>query len=358
MVKRTGSGALQLGIVLLASSFMACSTTSTQKDITLDDILRDSDDDASEVTLDAILSCIPSPSAKPEIGPNPYVFFMGKGCKRTTKWYARNVHVCEGDKRILLDFNEKGEVQILKTTDAPPRKKYPGELVHQWRYCPFAVDSRLEALPLLFAKYEDPDVGLCYIYRPTDQEMVDQVYGPARLKMLKSLHPVLADATQQLVIRAKKLGIEIKVISGVRPHTAGTKKGVVRDKDGKRSKKTKTVKKVGLHSFGLAVDVNLMHHKGLTSARKAYEAGGREKKAWDTVGRLGEELGLLWLGPIQTTEIFHFEWRPTLSGRPKGDELQKLLRAQKKGGNQAVWELLRYNPKQSSAFKDLKDPKP
>ena len=62
------------------------------------------------------------------------------------------------------------------------------------------------------------------------------------------------------------------------------------------------------------------------------------RKAWDTVGRLGEELGCL-ARSIQTTEIFHFEWRPTLSGRPKVMNY-KTAAGSRKGGNQAVWELL------------------
>ena len=77
---------------------------------------------------------------------------------------------------------------------------------------------------------------------------------------VESFHPVLADATQQLVIRAKS-GIEIKVLV-VRPHTAGTKKAlcVIKTGSGPKPRQQK-----GWAAFlGLAVDVNLMHHKGLT----------------------------------------------------------------------------------------------
>lgn len=287
-----------------------------------------------------------------------YVFSRGRDCVRRSKWWARNTQTCAADERMLVILTPQGAVETRPATDAAARGRYPGELVHQWRTCPFAADPALDARPDLFARYEDPDVGVCYLYRPTDGEALARLFRRARLGTLDVLHPILADATRQLVLRADAEGIELKVISTVRSHTARKQTVRVRGKDGRARRVTRTVRGPTLHSMGLAVDVNLMHRRDLGSATRAYLDGGPERDAWERVGRIGEELGLLWLGRVKASEIFHFEWRPGLSGMPKGAEKERLRRAQDRGGNPAVWELLRYDPDRPTAFRDLRDTPP
>lgn len=287
-----------------------------------------------------------------------YVFHRPFGCRRLSKWHERNVQACEGDTRMRVTLGDDGRVGTAPANDAPPRDRYPGELVHQWRHCPYAPDPALDARPDRFARYEDPDVGTCYLYRPTDAAALERLSGPARLGSLDRLHPVLADATRQLVLRAAEAGIDLKVISTVRPHSVRSRTSRVTGRDGRVRTVVRKTRATTLHAWGLAVDVNLAHRRDLASATAAFRQGGPERAAWERAGRIGEELGLLWLGRLRPTEIFHFEWRPGLSGIPKGAEKRRLQRAQARGGNAAVWELLRYDPKRPTAFRDLRDPAP
>lgn len=287
-----------------------------------------------------------------------YVFHRPFECRRLSRWYERNVQACAGDARMLVTLGHDGRVGTAPANDAPPRDRYPGELAHQWRHCPDGEDPRLAARPDLFARYEDPDVGPCYLYRPVDAAALERLSGPARLASLDRLHPVLADATRQLVLRAAEAGIDLKVISTVRPHSVRSRTVRVTGRDGRVRTVVRKTRATTLHAWGLAVDVNLAHRRDLSSATAAFRQGGPERATWEQVGRIGEELGLLWLGRLRPTEIFHFEWRPGLSGIPKGEEKRRLQRAQARGGNAAVWEMLRHDPKRPTAFRDLRDPPP
>ena len=108
------------------------------------------------------------------------------------------------------------------------------------------------------------------------------------------------------------------------------------------------------HSVGLAVDINLAHHRGLKSASAAYEDGS-ERAIWDAMGRHGEQLGLKWLGHKDAGEIFHFEWHPGWPGRADDPLYQQLNTLRHRGGNEAVWRELRYDRRRKTAFKWLRD---
>lgn len=280
------------------------------------------------------------------------VFRRPFACESTGAWPSRREVVkCEAEDRMEVRLSPDGKYETRIIECEKSRNPYPTEIVRQWRYCPFRHEPRLDAMPDVFSVYEDPDVGLCYLFRPLEQSELSRLYKQAGLSLTEKLHPYLAYSVKYLILRAREEGIAIKVISGLRPHTV-TEEWV---KDGKSSKKVRKVAhRKTWHAFGLAVDVNLEHRKDLASAIKAYQKDPEERRAWQRVGEIGQSLGLKWLGASDDKEIFHFEWHPTWPGRP--DTLQKRLESlQKKNGLQGVWRELSYDPERPTAFRHLED---
>jgi peptidoglycan L-alanyl-D-glutamate endopeptidase CwlK len=111
--------------------------------------------------------------------------------------------------------------------------------------------------------------------------------------MIDRLHPIVLAKAQQLVQLAKAEGIPIKLTEGYRPperQAALLTTGATDAKPG-----------YSFHQYGLAFDLVPLDAQG-----KAWwepPAG-----VWDTIGRIGESLGLSWGG----------RWRPTAK-LPLGD---------------------------------------
>ncbi len=301
-----------------------------------------------------------SPDAASPSGAAIYEFSRAVGCGERTRYPGRrDVYSCQGEERMRLQLAADGRVFTTQLPMGRARGPYPVEVVSQWRYCPFQEDSALKALPDKFTAYQDPDVGQCYLYRPVDPGLRESLRGSAKLRLLEGLHPYFADSVARMVALAKSEGIDIKVISGVRPSTVRqvwvtkTLKG-----KGKKPRKVKVrteVHRKTWHAWGLAVDVNLAHRSDLTTAVAAYLSDPEEHRQWTRVGEIGMALGLKWLGPHNVEEIFHFEWHPGWPGR-SDDVHAELVRLRGRGQNDTVWKALSYDPARTQSFKFLRDP--
>lgn len=126
---------------------------------------------------------------------------------------------------------------------------------------------------------------------------------------LARLHPEVRRMARALYTAAAAEGIELKFISGHRAfdrHSAKAKAG-----------------KASWHAFGMAFDVNLVHHKDMKAAIKRYRS---EKAQWDRVGAIAERLGLTWGLQWGTAEVFHFEWHPGMPEAIRRPTLTALLK--------------------------------
>ena len=279
-------------------------------------------------------------------------------CGPRDRWPSkREVLTCGREDRIRVRVLGDGSFTTEELPSAAPRPAYPIELVQQWRTCPFAVDARLAALPAVFAAYEDPDVGPCYLLRPLDPADTRALEKRAHLKMLDGLHPLFADAIRALVVKARSEGIDVKVISGLR---AWTERVVWVTKKVKRGRTMTTVKvprkvhKKTWHQWGLGVDVNLLNRNDLASAVAAFRNDPEERRRWQRIGEIGQALGLKWLGAYDAEEIFHFEWHPSWPGRPDGVH-GHLVKLHGGRGNPGVWRGLQFDPARPTVFRDLRD---
>lgn len=281
------------------------------------------------------------------------VFFRPIDCEVQKHLPTRNVMRCRAEERMEVSIGPGGVADTKALDDGPARNPYPWEFVGQWRRCPFAEDAELERAGVA---YEDPEVGRCTVLRDASAAALPAGRG---LGMLKGLHPYLAEAARRMIAAAHARGDEIKVISGNRlpkKVTVWVTRTVKHEGKPKEVKVQRTrYSGGGWHGFGLAIDVNLMHRKDLSSATAAFLEGPPERDEWLRLGEHGESLGLKWLGRTKPGEIFHFEWHPTWPGLPKGKLYRKLARRGDRKGLPAVWELLRYDPTRPSPFKHLQD---
>lgn len=314
-------------------------------------------DDSS--TPDTRPGLLATPERSPDTTQSTVISFRRpSGCDEPRRDNGRKLVDCESEERRDIIIDAEGHVSTGEIKSEAPRNPYPVELVRQWRYCPFAECPVLDGLPNSFIAYDDADVGRCYIHREIDTAEVDALRSKARLGPLSELHPYLADATSRMIVAAAREGFQFKIISTNRPYT---NKSVTITKVIKKGKKMVKVKRKthgkgsSLHAWGLAVDVNVMHRNDLRSASSAYLTDENEHRMWERLGELGVEYGLIWLGPLDVGEIFHFEWRPGLSGRPAGDLLNQLKGLKAKGGYPAVWTLLKCPNPAKSLFKHLSD---
>lgn len=263
------------------------------------------------------------------------IFSRPTDCAPHRRTRTRRTFRCQGEERLEVTFTGDGRIASKRTlTSTGPRNPYPGELVQQWRWCPFRREPRLARSPHI-TPYQDPDVGHCSLLR---LEVHDPAPRKARLKSLAKLHPYLADCMARIMSAAWARGERFRVISTIR----------------RPKRKRGKWRGGGWHGFGLAVDVNYGSHRGLKSATRAYLRGG-DRGAWTRLGDAGEACGLKWIGRRDPDEIFHFEWHPGWPGRLRGELFQRLARLQHARGVPAVWPLLRYDRSRDTAYKHLDD---
>ena len=275
-----------------------------------------------------------------------FIFMRPSDCGSFDRKWGQRLATCARENQIEVTIHADGSVTSAETGDSAPRNPYPYELNRQWRYCPFERVDALDRLGEHFFFYQDPFIGGCYIFRDLPAAEVEAVRKSAGLAVMDGVHPYIADAITRLIIHAKREGINVRVISGLRSHTVGTVT---------RAGKKVRIRKPTLHTFGLAVDVILSHRKSLSDATRAYINDPAERKAWERIGELGSEYGLIWLGTMSSAEIFHFEWHPGVTGLMKGKPRMSAMALMKKRGVSAVWKLLEYDPAKKTPMKHLVD---
>lgn len=122
-----------------------------------------------------------------------------------------------------------------------------------------------------------------------------------------NLHPDFATKVDQLVTRSAQAGVRLKIISGYRKLDVN---------------RARTQRRASWHNFGLAIDLNLVKRRDMKDALAHW---GEDAKDWQTVARIGREVGLIWGGEWQREEIFHFEWHPGQPSSLKDAVLTALL---------------------------------
>ena len=274
--------------------------------------------------LPAETAPMPALGPTPVLGPGDPTLRRPYGCVRRPSRYPHRVtYACAGDEIVSPD--------VIETVPNETPVIVPSELVAVFRTCPFEVVPSLEDQSDRFIAYEDPDVGRCYIWAPLDREALARAGEFDRKDRLGTVHPFMAAVLLRAVADAAARGDKLRILQGA----------------GKGSKPS-------WHTFGLAVDVNLAHRKGLGEATAAY-LDGSERAAWVAFAATAEQLGLHWLGRKDAGEIFHFEWRPCWTGLPRGDIVTLMSDAIAKGGVPAAWAHTRYDPSRPTAFKALRD---
>lgn len=265
---------------------------------------------------------------------------------------------CAAEERAVASLGADGQVALAPLDRVPPRLKWlPAELALQWHTCPPHPDPRLEA-GLPWVSYEDPLIARCYVYRPRDLALQGAIADKARLALLADVHPWLRDAMEVLITRAAAEGIEVRVISAVRSVAS---RPVMKSKVVVRNGKKRTVRvatgerKMGMHPLGLAVDINLGWRRPMRDPFTAYAARGETYRQFETLGRLADELGVIWLGRTDLAELGHFEYHPGWWGSVRGSFRRQLLREIAARGVQSVWRHFRYVPGTKSPFAGLRE---
>lgn len=119
--------------------------------------------------------------------------------------------------------------------------------------------------------------------------------------MIERLHPVVRAKAEQLVSLARGQGIRVKLTEGYRPPERQASLLATGATDAKPG--------WSFHQHGLAFDLVPLDAQG----RAWWEPGGN---VWETIGRIGESLGLTWGGRFRPTAKLpqgdrpHFEYHP------------------------------------------------
>lgn len=134
---------------------------------------------------------------------------------------------------------------------------------------------------------------------------------PARIAgghHLAKLHPEVRRMALALYSEAAAAGVELRFISGYRafkPTSAKARAG-----------------RASWHEFGMAFDLILAHRRDMKTALRHYDD---DEDAWNTVGAIGERLGLKWGLEWGRHEVFHFEWHPGMKSAIRRADLERLL---------------------------------
>lgn len=141
-------------------------------------------------------------------------------------------------------------------------------------------------------------------------------------KVIAGLHPQVAPYARALISRGTALGIESKIISGLRTYAEQDELFAQgRTKLGRRVTNAKGGE--SNHNFGIAFDLGVFEGKAYVSDSSAY----------DVLGAIGVELGLEWGGHWQGfVDKPHFQLRPTWADNLSERELLAELRKRKAGG--------------------------
>lgn len=302
----------------------------------------------------------PAPAAALELPAETTVLlWRGVDCGEVERvWPVRWVRRCAAEERAVATLKADGQVLLTPLDRMPPRlRALPFELALQWHTCPPRPLAPLEqGAP--WVPYEDPLIARCYVYRPRDQQLQGQIAAKARLALLDEVHPWLRDGMQVLITRAAAEGIEVRVISTVRPASS---RPVIKTKVVLRKGKPRKVRvatgerKMGMHPLGLAVDINLGWARPMRDPFTAYQARGETYRQFETLGRIAAELGIGWLGRTTLAELGHFEHHPGWWGSVRGAFRRELLRDIEARGVASVWRRFVFQPGAKSPFTGLRE---
>jgi peptidoglycan L-alanyl-D-glutamate endopeptidase CwlK len=150
---------------------------------------------------------------------------------------------------------------------------------------------------------------------PTTQAYVGRVDERSE-KVIAKLQPEVAPYARALVARASAVGIEAKVINGLRTYSEQDELFAQgRTKPGRRVTNAKGGE--SNHNFGIAFDVGVFDDKAYLP----------ESPAYDVLGAIGVELGLEWGGNWQGfVDKPHFQLRPAWADKLSERELLADLR--------------------------------
>lgn len=346
-----------LAVTLCLAGPLACATLSGERRPVPAEPVAPAVEPAPGPEVPAVVPPVPEPSG------TRVVFYRGKRCEAPVRYQGRRVVSCAAEERKALFVAPDLSVTEQTLPDGPPRARYPFEIVGQWRHC--GRQPALEGMPDVFARYEDPDIAECFLYRPFDRLALAAMPKRARLDDLEDLHPIFASAARALIAQARAEGIDVHVVSVIRPYSLRKvvkyvkvrSKGAHGGKRGVRKiKRVRTVRHTTLHAFGLAADLFYVRPGGRWSTVGAYRTQPVDRAAWNRMGEIGESLGLTWLGRNDAHEISHFEWHPGLPGMPKGEVLSRMNRILAAEGREALWQVfLRFDPRRKPIFHDLDD---
>jgi peptidoglycan L-alanyl-D-glutamate endopeptidase CwlK len=245
---------------------------------------------------------------------------------------GRKYRQCRTHKTLKVYVDKKtGTVRATRqgsrTSPGGRRRWIFRERYWQWARCGVGWGGVRAKNPKVFKWYKDPDQGGCLIYRPKHGVLSPEIAKKARTRNLHRLHPYVAEAARELVRRAYKAGIAIKIISTYRRH---------RHKKNWRTKKYKSYSH--WHAWGMSFDINLIGFRSLSKAKKLYK---RDKRKWERLGRISESLGVYWGGRFKRPDIFHFEWHPGHSGYVRLPIFLKFLKLAGPNGERyrRIWRL-------------------
>ena len=141
-------------------------------------------------------------------------------------------------------------------------------------------------------------------------------------KVIAGLQPEVAPYARALVARAASLGIEVKIISGLRTY-ADQDKLFAQGRTAPGRRVTNAKGGESNHNFGIAFDVGVFDGKAYLP----------ESPAYDVLGAIGIELGLEWGGAWHGfIDKPHFQLRPAWADKLSERELLAELRKRKAGG--------------------------
>lgn len=149
-----------------------------------------------------------------------------------------------------------------------------------------------------------------YYADETSKKITHFVMDKVSLNRINQLHPAIRDKAIQMLIKAEKMGIKLRVTETVRDYWRQAElynqptDGKDNDGDGKIDEPDEKVTNAkpgqSYHNFALAFDVVPIDKDG----KAIWDA---TDPVWKKVGSLGESLGLEWGGRWKFLDLPHFQ---------------------------------------------------
>ena len=130
-----------------------------------------------------------------------------------------------------------------------------------------------------------------------DNKMIDS-------RDIKDLHPIVASLAKTLIERAKnELGINLLITSTLRDNECQAKL-YAKGRTTPGPKVTNAKPGQSFHNYGVAFDV-----VPVIDGKAIWSTSGKALEIWQSIGKLGKEIGLEWAGDWKTFKEFpHFQY--------------------------------------------------